>query len=85
MNDGNYLQDMITAAFNIIVGNCTVNDGTRPLPFKLFQDIISMQYDSINKVVLIETSTHNYTLVEKGSEIKLSEFTRGLNLERMKY
>ena len=84
MTDGNYLQDNITAFFNALIGNCRTVEGSRPMPIAVFDDIISLQYDSINKVVFIETKPHNYTIVEVGADLRLSEFTKKVDLERMK-
>ena len=75
-----YLQDNLTGFFNAIIRNCRTITGDTSLLEDVFQDITSLQYDSINKVVFIETKKHNYTLVEVGNNLRLCEFKRKVDL-----
>ena len=71
ISDSNYLQDNISIFFNALVNNCTAVTGDKSLLSNLFDCIISLQYDSINKVVFIETPEHNYFLTEIGDKLRL--------------
>ena len=80
-NNEDYIHSMITDFFNILVSNCKVIDGSKPLKEGLFDDILTVQYDGKNNVVFIETPNFNYCLVEDGDQLKLSEFGRGVDLK----
>ena len=81
MTNGNYLQDNLTGFFNMLIRNCHTITGDESLLDDIFDRIVSLQYDSINKTVLIETKDHNYTLVEVGANLRLCEFKKKVVLK----
>lgn len=80
MSSDNYLQGNITDFFNLLINNCIVKKGTKPILRNLFDKIISLQYDSTNQVVFIETDCNYYFLVELEDNIRLCEFKKEVKL-----
>ena len=76
MSNNNYLNETITDFFNIVVNSSFVlkTDGNKPLEKDIFKDILSIQYQAMNKTVFIETATYNYVLTEGDGTLRLCEF-----------
>ena len=79
----NYLQGTITDFFNLLINNCSVKKGSNPILRNLFDKILTLQYDSTNQVVFIETKSNFYFLVELEDNMRLCEFKKDLNLSWM--
>jgi len=70
----NYFNETITEFFNMMVNSCINITGNKPLEKDIFKNIISVQYESINKTIFIETETFNYVMFEDNGTIRLCEF-----------
>lgn len=80
MNNDNYLNETITEFFNTMINVSILlkTDGNKPLEHNIFKDILSIQYQAMNKTVMIETAKYNYVLTEADGTLKLCEFYKNI-------
>ena len=78
-----YLRITITDFLNLIINNTVSVTGNKPLEKDLFKNIISIQYQALNKTIFIETETFNYVLGETDNgNLRLSEFFKSETMKK---